>query len=101
MKLPRRTRAEIDPRDEAIGWLAREDEGRLTPDQRAQLRAWLDADPARADLYARASEAVGAPNRYSAHPQMMEMRSAALAALCQRPRRPRHHGRGHAVLCVH
>ena len=49
MKLPRRTRAEIDPRDEAIGWLAREDEGRLTPDQRAQLRAWLDADPARAD----------------------------------------------------
>ena len=88
MKLPRRTRAEIDPRDEAIDWLAREDEGRLTPDQRAQLQAWLDADAERRVIYERARDAVGAPNRYSAHPRMMEMRSAALAALGQRPRRP-------------
>ena len=42
MKLPRRTRAQIDPRDEAIDWLAREDEGRLTPDQRTQLQATAD-----------------------------------------------------------
>ena len=88
MKLPRRTRAQIDPRDEAIDWLAREDEGRLTPDQRAQLQAWLDANAERRVIYERARDAVGAPNRYSAHPQMMEMRSAALAALSQRPRRP-------------
>ncbi|HEX5776374.1 MAG TPA: DUF4880 domain-containing protein, partial [Caulobacteraceae bacterium] len=72
MKLPRRTRAEIDPRDEAIDWLAREDEGRLTPDQRTQLQAWLDADAERRAIYARARDAVVAPNRYSAHPQMME-----------------------------
>lgn len=76
------------PHEEAIAWLARENEGRLTQEQQAQLEAWLAADPERPALYERVRGAVGAPNRYSAHPELMEMRSAALAALGHRPRRP-------------
>lgn len=74
--------------EEAIAWLARESEGRLTPEQQAQLDAWLTADPERPALYERVRGAVGAPNRYSAHPELMEMRSAALAAMRPRQRRP-------------
>jgi transmembrane sensor len=88
MKLPGRNLAAADPRDEAIGWLAREQEGRLTPDQQAALQVWLDADPAHPELYGRARSAVFAPNRYSAHPEMMDMRREALAALGHRRRRP-------------
>lgn len=86
MRRSRHTGA-AEPHEQAIDWLAREDEGCLTPEEQAQLQAWLDADPDRPALYERVRGAVGAPNRYSAHPQMMEMRSAALAALGQRPRR--------------
>lgn len=78
-----------DPLSEAIAWLAREEEGRLTPDQQAALQAWLDADPAHGAVYARAREAVAAPGRHSAHPAMMDMRREALAALRERPQRAR------------
>jgi len=78
-----------DPRDEAIAWLAREREGRLAPDQQAALQAWLDADPAHAIIYARARAAVEAPARFAAHPELMDMRASALAALKERPQYPR------------
>ena len=69
-----------DPRETAVYWLAREDEGRLSPDDRAALQDWLDADPAHQAIYDRAREAVGAPGRYSAHPEMMALRHVALSA---------------------
>jgi len=78
-----------DPREAAIDWLAREREGRLAPDQQLVLKAWLEADPAHADAYARARAAVEAPARYAAYPELMDMRASALAALKERPRYPR------------
>ncbi len=75
--------------EQAVRWLAMEDEGGMTPEQDAALRAWLAADPANAEAYERAREAVLTPARYSAHPEMMEMRRSALAALSARPRRSR------------
>ena len=85
----RHSRQPADPRDEAIAWLAREREGRLTPDQQAALQAWLDADPAHPQIYARARAAVEAPARFAAHPELMDMRASALAALKERPQYPR------------
>jgi len=81
--------AKQNPRETAIDWLAREREGRLAPDQQAALKAWLEADPAHADAYARARAAVEAPGRYAAHPELMDMRASALAAMKERPRYPR------------
>lgn len=81
--------AKQDPREAAVDWLAREREGRLAPDQQAALEAWLGADPAHADAYARARAAVEAPARYAAHPELMDMRAQALAAMKERPTYPR------------
>jgi transmembrane sensor len=89
MTRPGRNAQCVDPRDEAIAWLAREREGRLPSDQQAVLQAWLDADPTHADLYARARAAVEAPARFAAHPDLMDMRAAALATLKERPQYPR------------
>jgi len=78
-----------DPRELAIDWLAREREGRLAPDQQAALTAWLEADPQHAEVYARAKAAVETPARYAAHPELMDMRASALAAMKERPNYPR------------
>ncbi len=82
-----RKSAPATPREQAVDWLAREDEGRLTETDRAALEAWLAADLAHASAYARAREAVGAPAAYAAHPELMAMRREALGALGHR-RRP-------------
>jgi transmembrane sensor len=84
-----RIRSWSDPREEAIAWLAREEEGRLPADQQAQLQAWLDADPEHAAIYERARDAVGAPARYAAHPSVMDMRREALASMKEGRQRPR------------
>lgn len=64
----------------AATWVAREDEGRLGPDGRAALEAWLAEDPRHRAAYAAARDACDAAARHAADPQMMELRAAALAA---------------------
>ena len=83
-----RNRLSTSPHEEAIDWLARENEGRLTPEQQAQLQAWLDADPERPALYERVRGAVSAASRRSV-PSTSTPRSSSFStssrSTCPRP----------------
>ncbi|MGE5565743.1 MAG: DUF4880 domain-containing protein, partial [Parcubacteria group bacterium] len=69
-----------DIHETAALWVVREDAGRLGPDGRAELEAWLAEDAAHRAAYAAAREACDAAARHAADPRMMELRAAALAA---------------------
>lgn len=74
-------RAESTTREEqAATWAVRLADGELSPAHQAELRAWLDIDPANASAL---DEIVGvwrAVEEHGAAPQMMAMREAALAS---------------------
>lgn len=88
MRRPAGEHEPIDPRDQALEWIAREEEGRLPADQQGAFQAWLEADASHGEIYARARAAIAAPNDFSAHPEIMAMRREALSALRQHRRRP-------------
>jgi len=63
-----------DPRDIAAGWFARQRSGDMTPDDRAELRAWLEEDPAHRIAYLSVRRAWGGSALLRADPQVLEIR---------------------------
>lgn len=63
----------------AAGWLLREEEGRLSPADRARLDAWLDIDPAHRQALDDVRVALVVTKDGAADPQLMAMRTHALA----------------------
>lgn len=73
--------------DTAVTWWLRASEGKLSTGERVRLQQWLDADPAHASAYQRVRRASAAVERHAAAPELMALRSAALAARAETPRR--------------
>jgi transmembrane sensor len=63
-----------DARDVAAGWFARQRSGEMTVEDRAQLRAWLDADPGHRIAYLSVRRAWGGAAALRADPQVLELR---------------------------
>jgi transmembrane sensor len=63
-----------DARDVAAGWFARQRSGEMTPKDRAELRAWLDADPGHRIAYLSVRRAWGGAAALRADPQVLELR---------------------------
>ncbi|PZQ59446.1 MAG: iron dicitrate transport regulator FecR [Phenylobacterium zucineum] len=61
-------------------WAARLADGQVPEDQRAELQAWLDADPANGDALEEIVGAWHAVEHYAASAEMMALREAALAS---------------------
>ncbi|WP_374570668.1 FecR domain-containing protein [Phenylobacterium sp.] len=71
---------------EAAGlWRLRLDAGDLAPDERAELEAWLQADPANAEAFGRASAVAQALDQIAASPELTAMRRRAVGSIA-RPR---------------
>ncbi len=63
-----------DARDIAAGWFARQRSGEMTPGERAELRAWLEADPQARAAYASVRRAWGGAASLRADPNVMQIR---------------------------
>ena len=73
---------------EAAAWSARLAEGPLAPQDEADFQAWLDADPANAEVVGEVMGAWRAVEAYAAAPELLELRKQALAS-AQRAHRGR------------
>lgn len=78
-------RASQDREAAAAEWVAREMRGALRPHERRELGLWLAGGAGRADALARARAAYRTAGEMASHPDILVMRSAALASL--RPQR--------------
>lgn len=82
--------------ERAAIWAARLADGQVPEDQRAELQAWLDADPANGDALEEIVGAWHAVEHYATSAEMMAVREAALSSARrsmrrrgrQRPSRP-------------
>jgi transmembrane sensor len=63
-----------DPRDVAAGWFARQRSGEMTPHDRLELRAWLEADAAHRAAYASVRQVWGGAALLRGDPAVLEIR---------------------------
>ena len=71
----------------AAKWALRQEAGDLSDIDQRRLSDWLAADEAHLAAYESVLWSLGAVTRHAGSPEMLELRSAALAARSERPRR--------------
>ena len=96
MRLFRTRPARLDHTDHEIAanWLLREQTEQLTPLEQAELNSWIGADPHRRNVWADVKLAMTVVTDNAAHPELLAMRTAALAA------RGEGHRNRHGLLAV-
>lgn len=69
-----------NPRQAALDWMRREEEGPLGPEERARLDAWLEADSRHRETYEEVAYLFAVSDEHAAASSIMALRRAALGA---------------------
>lgn len=77
---PSLTRPGNDPRELAAGWLMREEDGGLRPDEIATRDAWLAEHPDHVAAYDATRQAMGRVDGVAADPRILALRASALSS---------------------